>query len=195
MANINIATDSIIGIMKKINPLDAGHAIPKQDSGLNLKAMKKEIDEKRAEQAKTYGFIGMEVYDLAKEDKIDIPQIKNYLEKIDEINNEIQELETKIKEQEKRNAGKNICSCGYKLKPSDKFCPNCGEPVPGIVICPCGAQLDENAKFCSSCGRKMEDIMKEQETPKELPMRECICGAKVPAGQFMCMECGRKLEN
>lgn len=191
----NIGADSIKGIMKRIKSPDAGHSAPKQDSGINLKALKKEIDEKRGEQAKIYGFIGMEAYDLAKENKIDIPQIQNYLERMDEINKEIQELETKVKEQERRNAGKNICPCGYKLKSGDKFCPNCGEPVPGIVICACGAQLDEKMKFCSSCGRKMEDILKEQETPKEFPMRVCICGAKVPAGQFMCMECGRKLED
>lgn len=191
----NISADSIKGIMKRIKPTDGGHSAPKQDSGVNLKALKKEIDEKRGEQAKTYGFIGMEVYDLVKEKKIEIPQIESYLEKMDEINSEIKELETKIQEQERRIAGKNICSCGYKLKPSDKFCPNCGEPVPGIVICSCGVQLDQNAKFCSSCGKKIEDILKEQETAKEAPMRICICGAKVPAGQFMCMECGRKLED
>lgn len=191
----NIGAESVREIMKKIKPSEAGHATPKQDNGVSLKAIKKEIDEKRDEQAKTYGFIGMEVYDLTKENKIHIPQINSYLEKIDEITNEIQELETKIKEQERRNVGKNICSCGYKLKPSDKFCPNCGEPVPGIIICSCGAKLGENMKFCSSCGKKAEDILKEQKISKEFPVRTCICGAKVPAGRSICIECGRKLED
>lgn len=191
----NIDAGKIKGIMKKMGPSNAGHSEPKQGSGVNLKALKKEIDGKREAQVKIYGLIGMEVYDLSKENEVDIPQIKNYLERMDGINKEIQELETKIKEQEMRNAGKNICSCGYKLKRGDKFCPNCGEPVPGIIICSCGAQLDENMKFCSSCGRKMEDILNEQKTSKESTMRVCICGAKVPIGQFMCMECGRKLED
>lgn len=189
-----MGADSIKDIMKKIKPSDMERASPKQAGTMNLKTMKKEIDEKRGEQAKIYGFIGMEVYDLAKDNKIDIPQIKSYLEKMDELNNEIHNLEAKIKEQERRNTGKNICSCGYKLKPNNKFCPNCGEPVPGIIICSCGALLDRNTKFCSSCGKKVEDILKEQDTSGLIPMRVCICGAKVPAGQFMCMECGRKLE-
>lgn len=191
----NIGADSIKNIMNRIKPMDVGNSAQKQDNGVNLKALKKQIDEKRGEQVKIYGFIGMEVYDLAKENEIDIPQIQSYLEKMDEINTEIQELEARIKKQERRNTGKNVCACGYKLKPNDKFCPNCGEPVPGIIICSCGAQLDENTKFCNSCGKKVEDILREQEAPKETPMRVCICGAKVPAGQFMCMECGRKIED
>lgn len=58
------------------------------------------------EKLKVYGFIGMEVDDLAKEEKIDFPQIKGYIEKMDEINQSIEELEKQIKESEIKNAGK-----------------------------------------------------------------------------------------
>ena len=109
--------DNLKGLMKKVKMPEAKHIAPKTETGVNLKAMKKELDEKRNEQVKIYGFIGMEVYDLTKENKIDIPEIKNYFEKMDEINNSVQELEAKIKELEARNAGKNVCACGCKLKP------------------------------------------------------------------------------
>ncbi len=189
--------DNLKGLMKKVKVPEVMHITAKSasENGLNLKAMRKELEEKMNEKVKIYGFIGMEIYDLAKDNKADVPQIKGYLDKMDEINQEIDELEKKVKEQEAKNAGKNICSCGYKLKPQDRFCPNCGEVVQGdTVLCSCGAQLERNAKFCNSCGKSMEIILKEQEMPNQVPMKECICGAKVPAGQFMCFECGRKIE-
>lgn len=189
--------DNIKGLMKKVKMSDNIHISSKSasENGVNLKTMKKELEEKMNEKAKIYGFIGMEVYDLSKENKIEVPQIKSYLDKMDEINQSIKDLEKQIKEKEAKNAGKNVCSCGYKLKPQDRFCPNCGEVVPrDTVICICGTELDKNAKFCNSCGKSMENILKAQEEVKQPPMKECICGAKVPAGQFMCLECGRKIE-
>ncbi|MDE7248021.1 MAG: hypothetical protein K2N43_09050, partial [Lachnospiraceae bacterium] len=122
--------------------------------------------------------------------------IKTYLDKMDELNSEIEELEKQKEELEKKSTGKNICSCGYKLKHQDRFCPNCGEVVArDILICSCGAELAKDAKFCSICGKRAEDIQQEQQSAKKPPKtRECICGAKVPEGQFMCMECGRKIE-
>lgn len=97
--------------------------------------------------------------------------------------------------QEAKNAGKNVCTCGYKLKPQDRFCPNCGEVVRrDEIVCVCGAELEKDSKFCRSCGRSMEEIIRVQEESKRPPMKECICGAMVPAGQFMCLECGRKVE-
>ena len=189
--------DNIKGLMKKkVKIPDTIHFAQKSvsEKGVNLKAMRKELEEKMNEKVKIYGFIGMEVYDLSREGRIEVPQIKNYLDKMDEINLRIEELEKKIKEQETKNAGKNICSCGYKLKPQDRFCPNCGEVVQrDSLICTCGAELKKNTKFCSACGKKVEDILKDQEEA-QMPMKECICGAKVPNGQFMCLECGRKVE-
>ncbi len=170
---------------------------PKTSSNkqVNLKTLKKELEERMNEKAKIYGFIGMEVYDLSKEGKIEVPQISSYLQKMDELNVMIEDMEKEIKEQEIRNQGKNICSCGYKLKAQDRFCPNCGEMVSrDTIICTCGAELSKNSKFCNVCGKKVEEIIEEQEKSRQVPMKECICGAKIPAGQFMCLECGRKVE-
>ncbi len=189
--------DNIKGLMKKVKKTDDIHIISKAsvENGMNLKTMRKELEEKMNEKAKIYGFIGMEIYDLSKENKVEIPQIKNYLDKMNEINLAIENIEKQIKEKEAKNAGKRICACGCKLKPQDRFCPNCGEVVPrDTVICSCGAELNKNSRFCNSCGKSMEAILKEQQVPGQQPIKECICGAKVPVGQFMCLECGRKIE-
>lgn len=190
--------DNITGLMKKVKIPEK--IIPaskvQTEDGLNLKTVKKNLEERMNEKAKIYGFIGMEVYDLSKENKIEIVQVKTYLDKMDALNGEIDELEKQKEALEKKNAGKNVCSCGCKLKPQDRFCPNCGEVVArDTIICTCGTELAKDAKFCSVCGKRAEDILQEQESTKEPPKtRECICGAKVPEGQFMCMECGRKLD-
>lgn len=166
------------------------------ESGGNLKAVRKTLEEKMNEKVKIYGFIGMEVYDLSKEKKIEIAEIKSYLDKMDVLNDEIEELEKQKEELERKSVKKNICVCGYKLKPQDRFCPNCGEVVErDSVTCTCGAELKKNAKFCNACGKSMEDIIDSQKTAQTSEMKECICGARVPAGQFMCMECGRKIED
>lgn len=190
--------DNITELMKKVKiPEKILPAAKVQtEDGMNLKTVKKNLEERMNEKSKIYGFIGMEVYDLSKENKIEIPQIKTYLDKMDALNGEIEELEKQKNDLEKRSAGKNVCSCGYRLKPQDRFCPNCGEVVSrDSIICTCGTELPKGAKFCSVCGKRTEDIMQEQEVAKTPPkMRECICGAKVPEGQFMCLECGRKIE-
>lgn len=190
--------DNIAGLMKKVKIPEKIIPVSKvqTEDGLSLKAVKKNLEERMNEKAKIYGFIGMEVYDLSKEKKIEIVQIQAYLDKMDALNSEIEGLEKQKEELEKKSAGKNICSCGYKLKTQDRFCPNCGEVVArDTIICSCGAELAKDVKFCSVCGKRAEDILQEQEIMKSAPkMRECICGAKVPEGQFMCMECGRKLE-
>lgn len=191
--------DNISGLIKKVKIPEK--ILPtykvQMGDGLNLKTVKKNLEELMNEKVKIYGFIGMEVYDLSKENKIEIVQIKNYLDKMDALNGEINKLEKQKEELEKKSVGKNVCSCGCKLKPQDRFCPNCGEVVSrDTILCTCGAELSKDVKFCSVCGKRTEDILQEQAVAKEPPkMRECICGAKVPEGQFMCMECGRKIED
>ncbi|MCM1156715.1 MAG: zinc ribbon domain-containing protein [Roseburia sp.] len=183
--------DNLKELIKKVRLPDGS------DKEGNIKEITKELEEKRNETAKIYGFIGMEVYDLSKAGKIEIAQINNYLEKMDALNQEIAELEKKKEELEVKNAGKNVCTCGYKLKPQDRFCPNCGEVIArAATVCVCGAKLKKNMKFCNVCGRSVEEIQKAMEAgqEEEKPVRECICGAKVPEGQFMCFECGRKIE-
>lgn len=170
---------------------------PKAGNGshINLKSMRKELEDKKAEKIKVYGFIGMETYDLIKANKAELPQLNSYIEKMDEINRTIEEMEEIIQKEEVRNKGKNICVCGYKLKAQDRFCPNCGEVIPkDTVLCPCGAELQKDTKFCHSCGKSVEEIIEMQENAGKPQMKECICGAKVPEGQFMCLECGRKVE-
>lgn len=189
--------DSFKGLMKKVKMPENLHMASKSvtEKGVNLKTMKKELEERMNEKAKIYGFIGMEIYDLSKNNKIEIPQIKSYLDKMDELNKVTEELENQIKEEKMKNMGKDICVCGYKLKAQDRFCPNCGEVVPrDTIICTCGTELDKNTKFCNTCGKKVEELLEEKDEPKQAEMKECICGAKVPVGQFMCLECGRKIE-
>lgn len=189
--------DNFKELMKKVKVPESIHIAPRSASekGVNLKALKKELEDKRNEKLKVYGFIGMEVYDLAKEEKIDFPQIENYIEKMDEINQSIETLEKQIQELEAANIGKNVCSCGFKLKPQDRFCPNCGEVIQReTVLCTCGTELKKDTKFCPNCGKSLEELLKIQEENKRPSMKECICGNMVPDGQFMCLECGRKIE-
>lgn len=185
--------DNLKGFMKKMKIPD----ITKDggNKGQSIKSINKTLEEKMNDKAKIYGFIGMEVYDLSKEKQIEIVQIKNYLDQMDALNQEIEELEKEKAELEVKNAGKNICTCGYKLKPQDRFCPNCGEVISrDITVCVCGAKIDKNTKFCRTCGKSIEEIQKALEPAQPKMMRECICGAKIPEGQFMCFECGRKIE-
>lgn len=187
-----IKMDSIKGLMKNIPVVSKFQA----EDGMNLKTVQKKLEEKMNEKVKIYGFIGMEVYDLIKEKKIKITEIKAYVDKMDALNNEVKELEKAKEELERKNTKKNICVCGYKLKPHDRFCPNCGAEIArDTIVCTCGAELAKDVKFCSVCGKSMEDIINFRSDIKETAMKECICGAKVPAGQFMCLECGRKIED
>ena len=189
--------DNLKGLIKKVKMPDAiqdafGAAGEKTPS---LKAVNRALEERKNEKAKIFGFIGMEVYDrFSRDHTLEIAQIQNYLDKMDIINREIQELEHQKKELEVKNAGKNICACGYKLKPQDRFCTNCGEVISkASLICVCGAKLNKGAKFCGACGRSVEEP-KTTEPGKEKSVKKCICGAFVPDGQFICFECGRKIE-
>ena len=193
--------DNIKGFMKMVKVPEGIHggAKTKTEGGTNLKTVKKTLEEKMNEKVKIYGFIGMEVYDLSKEKRIEIAEIKTYLDKMDVLNGEIEELEKQKEELERKTAKKNICSCGYKLKPQDRFCPNCGEVVEReVIICSCGAELSKTARFCGICGKPVEEsagTQQPRQTIQAPAMKECICGAKVPVGQVMCLECGRKVED
>lgn len=47
-------------------------------------------------------------------------------------------------------------SCGHGMKPTDKFCPECGTPRPEKNFCSeCGQSLASSVKFCSNCGNKV----------------------------------------
>ena len=78
------------------------------ERSVNLKALKKDIEEKMNEKVKIYGFIGMETYDLIKENKVELPQLSGYIEKMEEIDSSIQQMEELLKQEELKNKGKNI---------------------------------------------------------------------------------------
>ncbi len=100
----------------------------------------------------------MEVYDLSREKRIEIAEINSYLDKMDVLNSEIEELEKQRDELEKKSVKRNICVCGYKLKSQERFCPNCGEAVErDTVTCTCGAKVPAGQFMCMECGRKIED--------------------------------------
>lgn len=154
------------------------------------KNTKKALEEK----SKLFGYIGMDIWDMKKEGKIDMPELDPYFEKLDLLEREVRELE-----EEKQKKGGAICACGRKVEKDMQFCPYCGTPVrhaPEQGMQKLDAQErageDQNAQAnnfwqgTSSFGTT-DTALKEN-------ARECICGAKIPEGQFMCMECGRKIE-
>lgn len=83
--------DGLKGFMKKMKIPDMTKDTG--NKGQSIKAINKALEEKMNDKAKIYGFIGMEVYDLSKEKQIEIVQIKNYLDQMDALNQEIEELE------------------------------------------------------------------------------------------------------
>ena len=53
--------------------------------------------------------------------------------------------------------------CGASLEEGQKFCFECGTPVPQSKKCiKCGAELDSKMKFCPECGAKQEEESKPQ---------------------------------
>lgn len=124
--------DNVKELMKKMKMPDKIGIASKssEEKSVNLKSMKRELEEKMNEKVKVYGFIGMETYDLIKANKLEVPQLSSYMKKMKELNQTIEDMEEIIKREEIKNKGKNVCVCGYKLKAQDRFCPNCGEVVP-----------------------------------------------------------------
>lgn len=52
-----------------------------------------------------------------------------------------------------------LCNnCGNQINEGDKFCTQCGTPVPQERLCPsCQTKLADNANFCPQCGTKVSD--------------------------------------
>lgn len=162
----------------------------------NNQSLKKSLEEKNREKSKIYGYLGMEAYDLYKAQKLSIPELDVYFEKLTALEKELAEIEEKMAQA--ANSGKSVCSCGYVMSSQMEFCPKCGKPAEsGMITCKCGKQVKRDMSFCPHCGNKLkgETAQKEETVQNEGKMRECICGAKIPEGQFMCMECGRKVES
>lgn len=176
----------------------------------SINSIKKEIEEKVKEKNQLYSFIGMEVYDQCLEKKLEIAGIDVYLEKMQALDSDIQELEARKQSMELQQKGSTVCQCGCVLNANQSFCPNCGREVDnGKLICVCGNEVSKTEKFCSKCGASVEQLLQQTETAMQTAVagfgiagsnaaqasfKTCICGAKVPEGQFMCMECGRKVD-
>ncbi len=163
--------------------------------------IKKVLEEKNRERSKVYGFIGMDVYELYKQKKIEITELNVHFERMRELENEIAELEAEKQRLELQSKGSSICSCGQQLTSELRFCPRCGKPVDnGMLTCTCGKMIKKDTQFCPYCGRSVGTLIGNEQEPNAagqqppVEYRTCICGAKVPEGQFMCMECGRKME-
>lgn len=166
-----------------------------------LKALKQRKASLIQEKQKYFGYLGMAVYDLHKEQGLELKEFSMDLEKLAEFDREIAEINQQIeaKELEQAQPGKNVCvNCGTKLDGKARFCAKCGTPVQsGFITCRCGENISRTDKFCPVCGTSVEELLEEEKKaalpPNEAEAKTCICGAKVEPGQFMCMECGRKL--
>lgn len=90
--------------------------------------------------------------------------LNRYCEKIISIQNEIEQLQEKIKEI----SNEKSCVCGQVVPRETKFCPSCGhkfdeesneivwddEPQPETVVCAsCHSEMAADSKFCPSCGQ------------------------------------------
>lgn len=158
---------------------------------------------------KMYGYIGMEVYGLYKQNKISIPEAEIHFEKMKALEREIAELESEKQRLEAESRGTTLCSCGYELPPQAKFCPKCGKAVEtDSITCSCGKAIEKDMLFCPNCGKSVKGLGIEaknvgegggfktgmpNQSNAQINDRVCICGARVPNGQRMCMECGRLL--
>ncbi|WP_373481501.1 zinc ribbon domain-containing protein [Acetobacterium sp.] len=99
----------------------------------------------------------------------------------------------------------SICSnCGKVLAVKEKFCTNCGTPVPQqtpatqvpgvdqmvtespMIHClKCGATLEPGVKFCTKCGNSIQN----NQSPNTCPS----CQANVEQNAKFCKKCGQPL--
>lgn len=106
-----------------------------------------------------------------------------------------------------------VCSkCGAPLKPTNKFCGNCGERViqgkpadaPARLTCPqCGEPVGAHDTFCMMCGTRLSGAATtHQSRPKPQPTRpksqpkslRCPhCHEPILPGDVFCQSCGTRL--
>lgn len=162
--------------------------------------LKKNLEDKQNEKNKIYNYIGMEVYDLYRNNGFRQDELNVYLDKLVDLDKEIREIESEM--EQLNSASKSMrCSCGNTILDGMKFCSKCGKPIEKDEIpCKCGRMLKRDMKFCPECGQSVADLMDEQEKPAEktseekaIEIKKCICGAQITEGQSVCMECGRKV--
>ncbi len=131
--------------------------------------LKISISDKEADIDEIYEEIGKAVYEQYKAGEDVGKDYTKLAKKIDKLNEEIEEMNTKIL----YNKSLRVCaSCGEVIPLASKFCTNCGEKQKAVRIkddkksskkeevevekvCPeCGEVCDTTAKFCSKCGHK-----------------------------------------
>ncbi len=131
--------------------------------------MKISISDKETDIDEIYEEIGRAVYESYKEGKDVGKDFTKSCKKIDKLNEEIADMNTKIL----YNKGLRVCpACNETISTDSKFCTNCGqkqkpvkikedkkvikqEEVEVEKVCPeCGQVFEPTAKFCSKCGHK-----------------------------------------
>lgn len=128
--------------------------------------IQKAIRANQKTRMQAYNTLGMEAYDLYEAGKFSIAELQTYLDKIEEINQEIKRLE----EEEQGLEDARIATLNAK---EEKKAPE---------------ELTNSQQVLDERDRETD-----VHTVPYDRMKECICGAKVPVEQRMCMECGRKI--
>ena len=74
---------------------------------------------------------------------------------IEAVNREEERLEQQIRARREARAQKALCPhCRGVLRPQDRFCPTCGQPI--VVSCPqCGKPVQPKDLFCTACGSQL----------------------------------------
>lgn len=152
-----------------------------QGTGGSNSSLKKLIDDKIKEKNQVYSFIGMEVYDRCQEKTLEIPGIEIYLEKMQELETEISELEAKRQSIELQKKGTTICQCGNVLSANQSFCTNCGCVVDnGKMLCICGTEVSKSEKFCPHCGTDLQQLQQGNPVPSQTGMAQPQMGMAQP---------------
>ena len=107
---------------------------------------------------------GRTVYEMYKKGENVGETFEQESEKVDHLNQEIDEMEKKIL----ANKGlKECCQCGKVISKESHFCPKCGaeqmdvdvttdESVSKQKVCPkCNAICQEDSEYCENCGEKI----------------------------------------
>lgn len=120
----------------------------------------KALEVKMHERENIYNFIAIDVVELHKEGKLNIPELDIHFDKLSELEKEIEELETEKQKMELQTKGQTTCSCGTVITINDSFCPTCGKTVDsGYITCSyCGNKVKSEQKFCPVCGNSIHDM-------------------------------------
>lgn len=120
----------ISGINKSVNSVSEGSKLMVEKANLNTE--KRKLDNSRND---LYRQLGVLVYNLKTEGKIDIPETDAVCETITECSRKISVLDDKLRlleanKQTGQSNGSVVCSrCGYGNKSGANFCTECGMKI------------------------------------------------------------------